>query len=67
MTATFAASFALLAYIGPGAGIGMLGALAGVLLAVGGALLMALAWGPPPCTTTSLMLREYSRASWAAT
>ena len=44
MTATFAASFALLAYIGPGAGIGMLGALAGVLLAVGGALLMALAW-----------------------
>jgi hypothetical protein len=37
-------SLALLGYIGPGAGIGMLGALAGVLLAVGGALLMALAW-----------------------
>jgi hypothetical protein len=37
-------SFLLLGYIGPGAGIGMLGALIGVLLAVGGALAMALAW-----------------------
>lgn len=44
MTVCFASSFALLGYIGPGAGIGMLGALLGVLLAVGGALLMALAW-----------------------
>jgi hypothetical protein len=43
MTVCFAAS-TLLSYIGPGAGIGMLGALLGVALAVGGALLMALAW-----------------------
>ena len=34
----------LLGYIGPGAGIGMLGALVGVLLAVGGALVMAAAY-----------------------
>lgn len=43
MTVCFA-SIALLGYIGPGAGIGMLGALLGVAIAVGGALLMALAW-----------------------
>ena len=44
MTLWLASSFGLLGYIGPGAGIGMLGALLGVLLAIGGALLMALAW-----------------------
>jgi hypothetical protein len=44
MTIWNAISPGLLGYIGPGAGIGMLGALIGVLLAVGGALLMALAW-----------------------
>jgi hypothetical protein len=44
MTLWLASSFGLFGYIGPGAGIGMLGALLGVLLAIGGALLMALAW-----------------------
>lgn len=44
MILSLASAFGLIGYIGPGAGIGMLGALLGVLLAVGGALLMALAW-----------------------
>jgi drug/metabolite transporter (DMT)-like permease len=44
MMLSFASFIGLIGYIGPGAGIGMLGALLGVLLAVGGALLMALAW-----------------------
>lgn len=34
----------LLAYIGPGAGLELLGPLLGVLMAAGGALLMAAAW-----------------------
>lgn len=44
MIVSLVSSLGLIGYIGPGAGIGMLGALLGVLLAVGGALAMALAW-----------------------